>query len=109
MQTELANWQADEDVRQRLNGIVVDVILSGPTRVMSQRDLAVPTTEARAKKLPWTMVFIRGDGWTLGCGDNLRQEAFAMWRGDWVAAMTLTGEPELVPILNGELGPPEVI
>lgn len=109
MQTELANWQADEDVRQRLNAVVVDVILNGPTRVMQDRNLAVPTTEARAKKLPVTLVFIRGDGWTLGTGEEYRQEAFAMWRGDWVAVLPLYGEPELVPVLRGELGPPEII
>lgn len=109
MQTELANWQADEDVRQRLNAVVVDVILNGPTRVMAAHNLAVPTTEARAKAMPVHTVFIRNDGWTLGTGEMYRQQAFEMWRGDWVAVLPLYGEPELVPVLRGELGPPEII
>jgi len=81
--------------RQQINGVVVKVLLDGPTRVVTETDggcvlyAADPESAAR-QGVRSDVVWVRDDGWTLGATFIDASAAKSLWAGDWVAYLDLT-------------------
>ena len=76
-----------------LERVASDVRTMGPQRVMVNSNGA-SVSAGRAKtiyKVESDVVFIRGDGWTLGAPARLREEAHSTWPDLWVGCMTRDG------------------
>lgn len=65
-----------------------DILRSGPTRVMIDREEAFPPERAKIEfgVIP-DVIFLRDDGWSLGAPKHLERVAWAMWSKEWVAFM----------------------
>lgn len=58
---------------------------SGPDRVVvSPEGDAVPLKEALLKGCITDYIFVRKDGWKLGCPFYLERVAHDLWVGDWI-------------------------
>lgn len=59
----------------------------GPSRVLvSEQGMAMsPGRAEEAGKGVVDIIFIRDDGWTLGCAERLEAFALATWKKEWVA------------------------
>lgn len=65
----------------------------GPTRVLINRQGdAVTPARARECGVHVDVVFVRDDGWTLGCPLNLEATAYAFGRTEWVATVPMVSE-----------------
>ena len=50
---------------------------------------AVRLRKAQRKGIGYDTIFIRNDGWTIGCCAQWRGATFKIYRGDWIAVATL--------------------
>ena len=59
-----------------------------PDRILvSLEGDAVPPERAVERGIPWDVIFIRDDGWSLGASNNLVLAAEALWSDKWVAVI----------------------
>jgi len=61
----------------------------GPTRVLCHDGVGrSPSRLTPAQEAEFAcrfVVFVRNDGWTLGCSGDTEHDGFNMWRHEWVA------------------------
>lgn len=58
----------------------------GPSRVIINEDgEAVPMKRARELGATIDIIYIRNDGWSFGASNALKDVAYKMWEGSWVA------------------------
>ncbi len=73
-----------------------------PTRVMISEHEAISAMRAKREhgiELDnIEIVFVRGDGWTLGTPKQFEKEAFDMWAGHWVQFMRCSTGNVVFPI-----------
>jgi len=59
-----------------------------PDRILiSLEGDAVPPERAVEHGIPWDVIFIRNDGWSLGASNGLAMAAEALWPEEWVAVI----------------------
>lgn len=84
-----------------LDKLVDRVMQRGPNRVMISLDEAVPPRRAREDHgINPDVIFIRGDGWSLGAPAHLETAAERQWADAWVAYIRkpeTTARPYLSP------------
>lgn len=74
---------------------VEQVLNSGPDKVMiTAEGLTRSPKKAYSIHSTWPdVVYIRQDGWSLGCPSLIEQQAYETWKNEWVARVDLhTGE-----------------
>ena len=81
-----------------IDAIVRRVEARGPVRVLIGADGPatspgrLPSTECP----PVRWVYVRGDGWTLGASDRLREAARDQWPDEWVALLEIDHQGRVV-------------
>lgn len=85
--------------RHTIEGMAELVLLGGPSRVIvSGTGEATTNQQARDRyNVVPDIVFLRGDGWTLGAPKQFETVAYAMWRNEWVGFMR-RGDKVATPI-----------
>lgn len=79
-------------------GIDVDQLFDqlrrrGPTRVYCGDQIAKsPARAKREHNASWSIVFVRNDGWSIGCDEQFASETHDLWGDDWVAALRRKGD-----------------
>lgn len=64
--------------------VIVEAVKEyGPSRVMVEKDYAIPSHKAEKRGIKATVVFIRNDGWTLGAPVHYEKNAFETWSDHW--------------------------
>lgn len=84
-----------------LNEVIRAVELHGPQRVVI-RDDGYSVSSGRAREENYVVpdvVFVRGDGWTLGAPASLRDVAQTMWSDDWVAELVLDDRGRVISVI----------
>jgi len=86
------------DISQAAKIKLQDVILNGPTRIMTVEDVAV--LPRRRPHLKWQWIFVRDDGWSLGANEASVYFAHRTWakQWKWVVIKELTGSHTIVTI-----------
>ena len=72
---------------------VSSVLRNGPDQVIIDIDGGtkdVPKSWRMASSTRLAIVYIRDDGWTLGCSREQGAVAEAMWKGDWIGRLDRT-------------------
>ena len=79
--------------RQRINGMIVRVLVEGPTRVVyldgGELSAGPPAKVKSRFGVTPEIVWIRQDGWSLGAPFSLSSHAYRVWEGQWVAMLNL--------------------
>lgn len=73
------------------------VLRSGPDRAIINakgETESVPKNWRMASSARLAIVYIRDDGWTLGCPRNQNAVAEDMWKGDWIGRLNRTADIE---------------
>jgi hypothetical protein len=111
MNLELKGWTADNDRRQQLNGVIVGILLDGPTRVIVTKDgYCVPPDQIGSYGVRPVTVYIRDDGWSLGVPYEFAEQGFGMWKDSWVAAISCDSRPPcLSEVVMGRILAGEVV
>lgn len=79
-----------QSIERELAEAIERVRLAGPDRVVIDgRGTALPPSEARALGIIPRFVFVRNDGWCLGCPASLEWAAMKQWLGFWSARYDL--------------------
>jgi hypothetical protein len=87
-----------QGVDDSVEGLLERIGRNGPTRVVVDRHAqAKPPERALAMGIPVDVVFVRGDGWTLGAPEALEWVAYNTWAGDWTAVLV---KGEDVPFIH---------
>jgi hypothetical protein len=63
----------------------------GPSHLLLDKEGTVQMTQVALKKNPdvrWDLIYIRNDGYTLGCDFYLTQYAEHLHRADWIAVVS---------------------
>jgi hypothetical protein len=69
---------------------------SEPNRVLVSFDgTAVPMKRALELNVVTDYIFVRKDGWSLGCPGHLERQAHNLWRGDWILVYQVVSDLDL--------------
>lgn len=87
--------------RHTLSSMADTVQRRGPDRVVINSAGSATTSEHARVRYGITpdIVFLRGDGWTLGAPEDFERVAYAMWRDEWVGFMRRTAK-QATPIVE---------
>jgi len=74
--------------------IVKRVIKHGPTRVVINASGEATTAERAWAEhaIDPNTIYIRDDGWSLGCSSEFTEEACDLWKDKWVAVAVYAGD-----------------
>lgn len=87
------NWTPEE--QKVIDTALANMSRNGPDRVLtSSRETSVPFEYAKEFGIEVELVFIRNDGWTLGCHRTHQPVAYRMWADEWIAILI---KPEAEP------------
>lgn len=72
-----------------LEAMAAHILRSGPSRVViNSEGEARPSRSAREQHgVNPTIIFIRGDGWSLAAPPEFEAIAYQMWRDEWIGFM----------------------
>ena len=75
--------------QRELDELLAIVKAKGPHRVMVSEDDAKPGHRAREMGITSDVVFVRGDGWTLGAPKRYALAAERQWADEWIGKLDL--------------------
>jgi hypothetical protein len=63
-----------------------------PTRIIDPTNIPYGLTPAEAKKrgITWDIIYIRNDGWSIGCQMKDAKATVKLWYEDWIAVVDCT-------------------
>jgi hypothetical protein len=87
-----------------LESLAADVLADGPSRVVISAE-GEATTSRRAREehgITPDVVFLRGDGWSLGAPWWFESIAYREWADEWVGYMRRPGGPRPISLYEAD-------